>query len=219
MNTLTEKSQQVISWHERTNTLHKPGTKRVLDGHERKQLSMPPVLLHTSWALGAGLAFGRHFTISEEKKIKKCKTTGHCPTQNLVCALGYSGEKRQEVTETIMTDTSISEISTYWGRTSGLTCWACTWKWNTFTFLDLNSRSVFLCYSPLWDICALWAQFCVHILISEAAGNTNHLRCPFSDLEAQLSDLTEQLYTVHSGLFTQMTTKIVFFNSLTPTDF
>lgn len=59
------------------------------------------------------MAFGRHFTISEEKKIKKCKTTGHCPTQNLVCTLGYSGEKRQEVTETIMTDTSISEISTY----------------------------------------------------------------------------------------------------------
>lgn len=50
------------------------------------------------------MAFGRHFTISEENKIKKCKTIGHCPTQNLVCTLGYNGEKRQEMAKTRMTE-------------------------------------------------------------------------------------------------------------------
>lgn len=149
----------------RTNNLHKPGTKRVLDGHDRKQLSMPPVLLHTSWALGAGLAFGRHFTISEEKKIKKCKTIGHCPTQHLVCTLGYNGEKRQEVAKTIMTDTTVSEISMYLIRENiWIGMLSSQSKWNSLhIFRPKLYISLSFLSSTVGSLCSMSTILCAHL--------------------------------------------------------
>lgn len=117
MNTLAEK--KIIKSHSRlrrTNTLYKPGTKRVLYGHDRKQVSMPPVLLHTSWALGAGFAFGRHFTISEEEKkerereMKKNQDTAQPRTQYInqyihlhtVVRKSVSGKKAKSQAQTLL---------------------------------------------------------------------------------------------------------------------
>ena len=184
--------------------MYKPGTKRVLDGQDRKQLSMPPVLLHASWAFGAGLAFGRHFTISEKKEKEKWKKSDTARPRTLCIHLhtvvkkGWSGNKAKSQAQAFL-KRYIRER----GSASGSWTWAS--KWNSFTFSDLNSRSVFPSYSSLRNcsgaalrsgrevsfnyehnpLCATWSHKQQVIL------KTQGVLSPL--LEAQLSGLKGQL--------------------------
>lgn len=45
------------------------------------------------------MAFGRHFTISEERKERNGKKIRHCPTQILVHPLACSAEEREVETK------------------------------------------------------------------------------------------------------------------------